>query len=72
MFEFAATVQVYSIPFGTKSPSTPSTGCTVKEDLEQIAAGVLLVIWIVGLTVIVMVNVLPTQFPVAPEVGVTV
>jgi hypothetical protein len=71
MFEFAATVQVYSIPFGTKSPP-PSTGCTVNEDLEQIAAGVLLVIWIVGLTVMVTVNVLPTQLPAAPEVGVTV
>ena len=72
MFAFGATVQVYSIPFGTKSPPCVSTGCTVNDDLEQIAAGVLLLIWIVGLTVMVMVNESPTQFPVDPEVGVTV
>ena len=47
-------------------------GVTEKAVAEQIAAGVISVIAGLGLTVTTMVKVAPTQFPAAPEVGVTV
>ena len=58
------------VPVGTIFPD-PSCGVTRKLVLEQMVF-VILAITGVGLTVMVTVNVLPTQLPVSPEVGVTV
>ena len=49
----------------------PFTGVIVKAIPEQIVAVVLAMVGL-GFTVTIMVKVFPTQFPVAPDVGVTV
>ena len=63
-------VHVYVVPLGTIFP-LPFVGVTVKAIPEQMV-GVVPKTKGLGFTTTVMVNVLPTQFPVSPEVGVTV
>ena len=58
------------MPLGTSDP-LPLVGVTEKAVPEQMV-GVVPTIKGFGLTTTVMVNVLPTQLPAAPEVGVTV
>ena len=62
---------VYVVPVGTILPVTPLTGLTVNTlSLQDEVVCVLTNGF--GFTVTVIVNVDPTQFPVSPEVGVTV
>ncbi len=71
MFGLETTVQVYFVPVGIRSPFSPSVSVKLKVSPEQMSNS-FAVITGVGLTVMVTVNVLPTQLPVSPEVGVTV
>ncbi len=68
--ELTGVVHVYVVPTGTIDPF-PLVGVPEKAVPEQMV-GVVFGIRGFGLTTTVMVNVLPTQLPVAPEVGVTV
>ena len=59
------------VPVGIRSPLAPSVRVKLKVSSEQMSSS-LAEITGVGLTVMVTVNGLPTQFPASPEVGVTV